>query len=1139
MRRRQLPTSGEAYVCNFDASGLSGRAWEYLSVCPEERELFDDMTVEEHLLFFLFLRLVPVNTGEAYVAMLMRQLNIEQYKDTLVSALPPRVKRVVCVAITACAVEQTPLVIFPDPTRLMDPKGRHQVWEVLARLSRRSSVLVTTKSIEEAEILADRLVIMREGSVVCAGSPTWLKTRFDSGFFLRFTKLPNFRERDVTRVVKYHMGAIAPRRVSKLETVYNLSDSLHHVTRMATMLHYLEKRHDILGIAFMSLTYCTLEDVYIRQPQPGGESLSSFDSMPDSSPLLQQVRAFVREEVARQLSLVPFTHENTTCLPAPLRTAISEEVAQAVPLAHYEPPLSSRSHCPGVAQPVGAPVAYPPAVQPVAAPLTYATQPVAPPVAFSQEMQPVAAPLTYADADGSFFSGGDCEEEDVPAASSIANARLSRLVLRMVSGPEGNMGGGDTQAQSPATPADGSDPAKEKQEQDAVRQWCTARSTKAGVFSVLWALLRKRGIIWRRVWWTKPLSLGIPVACMLLLALCERHFLPDIAWEGSDITYEPEDIFDVSYGFIEKDNASKKFAENVLLPVLSEHSVRVFSPASSFVERELLFWAQQNVYSYLYEYQYGASILGDKRAVVWFNGQCPHSAPISLNLFHTALLRNLTGNKGSRITLVNSPGVRKAKEAKIEFERRYGQLEPLAGHEVLGHELELFSTRNVMTRVLYSFFVSLAMGFYAATHVFTPMVEWCSGIKHLQLMTGMSGCLYWMGHFVFDAIAALFNSATLASIIFVSNMDININYHLAILFLFVANAFASLPLTYLFTGLFGDTTWAFSFLALVLFFAGMVGSLGVELLCVITQDHPTVVSSAALFLWGFVCRWFPTYALVRGIIKVILLSRLNAICLTGGELLGEACRDSQYSTDKRISRCCDARLLYPLEPFYETGFYEAVSMVVEGMLYMIALALVDSPLMYSLRWYVARRMYGSDEPDDALDKQQHGPRLIAASMDPEVEREVNLVNQVCRTRAFKDVAMAVRNIQKVTGYAKQVDEVDGVSILLNRCECLGLIGVNNSGKTSLLEILVGIQVPSGGGAYTAALSLGGDLRAWQQGIGYAPDGIAEWCMPQLTVGEFLDLMAHLRGVAWRRQALRALLELTGRLREEQMIEKCG
>ncbi|XP_054920322.1 uncharacterized protein [Dermacentor andersoni] len=74
----------------------------------------------------------------------------------------------------------------------MDPKARHEVWDVLARLSRRSSVLVTTSSIEEADVLADRLVIMREGRVVCAGSPTWLKTKFDSGFFLRFTKLSNF-----------------------------------------------------------------------------------------------------------------------------------------------------------------------------------------------------------------------------------------------------------------------------------------------------------------------------------------------------------------------------------------------------------------------------------------------------------------------------------------------------------------------------------------------------------------------------------------------------------------------------------------------------------------------------------------------------------------------------------------------------------------------------------------------------------------------------------------------------------------------------------------------------------------------------------------------------------------------------------
>ncbi|KAH7970386.1 hypothetical protein HPB49_005534 [Dermacentor silvarum] len=727
-------------------------------------------------------------------------------------------------------------------------------------------------------------------------------------------------------------------------------------------------------------------------------------------------------------------------------------------------------------------------------------------------------------------------------------------------------------------------------ELEAVKQWCTARSAKAGVFSVLWALLRKRYILWVRVWWTKPLSVGIPVLCLLLLALCERHFLPDIRKEVGDFTYEPESVFEVSYGFIEKDNVSKHFAENVLLPLLSERSVRVFSPASSFVERELLFWAQQSIYAYLFEYQYGVSILGDKRAFVWFNGQCPHSALLSLNLFHTALLRNLTDSKSSRITLVNSPSVTKELEARMDFEINYGELQHHTDHEGLGHELELFATRNLITRVLCSFFVSLAMSFYAASHVFTPMVEWCSGLKHLQLMTGMSGCVYWMGHFVFDVVMALFNSATLAFIIFVSHMDISISYHLAILFLFMVNAFSSLPLAYLFSGLFRNTTWAFSFLALGLFLAalenpfirpniqclwrspfrsllehthygssslahtrncalplrsGMVGSLGVEILSLLTQQNPTATSSAALFIWGFVCRWFPTYALVRGIIKVILLSRLNALCLTGGGLLDDACRDTQYSSDERTSNCCDARkdnstprLLYPLEPFYETGFYEAVSMVVEGMLYLAALSLVDSPLIYSLRWYLARRLYGSDDADEAAEQQLRGPRLVAISMDPEVEREVNLVNQVCRTRAFKDVAMAVRNIQKTVGFVEQVEVVNGVSILLNRGECFGLVGINGSGKSSLLEILVGIQVPTGGGAYTAALSLGGDLRAWQQGIGYAPDGVFEQSLPYLTVGELLDIMARLRGVSWRRQALLGVLTLTGRLREDQMINKC-
>ncbi|KAH9372043.1 hypothetical protein HPB48_013715 [Haemaphysalis longicornis] len=406
-------------------------------------------------------------------------------------------------------------------------------------------------------------------------------------------------------------------------------------------------------------------------------------------------------------------------------------------------------------------------------------------------------------------------------------------------------------------------------------------------------------------------------------------------------------------------------------------------------------------------------------------------------------------------------------------------------------------------RILYSFFLSVAISLYAASHVFAPMVEANSGLKHIQLMTGMSGCFYWMGHLLFDFFTSLWASLCLTFIIFFSNADMEASYH------------------------------------------GMLGSLGVEILHVLVQKDQTPETSLALFFWGLVFRWFPSYSLVRGVVKVLLLYKFNAICRVGGELLDEACLDYRFAADERISRCCDARfgnstsrLLYPLEPFHETGFYEAVSMLVEGVLYLAALSLVDSSLAYSLRWYAASRILATVHGAGATEEQR-GPHLVATSMDPEVDREEKLVSRVCITRAFKDVAMVIRDLHKTVGFFRQVKVVDGANVLLNRGECLGLVGVNGSGKTTLLEMLVGLVVPTWGSAYTAALSLHGDLRSWQRSIGYVPDGVSPHGLPPLTVGELLDTLARLRGIASRRTAVTSALSIVGRLREDQFVNTCS
>ncbi|QMU76776.1 ABC transporter ATP-binding protein [Streptacidiphilus sp. PB12-B1b] len=73
----------------------------------------------------------------------------------------------------ALALLGRPQVLFLDePTTGLDPEGRHHTWELVRALrAEGTTVLLTTHYLEEAEALADRLAIMRQGRIVALGTP--------------------------------------------------------------------------------------------------------------------------------------------------------------------------------------------------------------------------------------------------------------------------------------------------------------------------------------------------------------------------------------------------------------------------------------------------------------------------------------------------------------------------------------------------------------------------------------------------------------------------------------------------------------------------------------------------------------------------------------------------------------------------------------------------------------------------------------------------------------------------------------------------------------------------------------------------------------------------------------------------------
>jgi ABC-2 type transport system ATP-binding protein len=80
--------------------------------------------------------------------------------------------------LAAALVHRPPVLFLDEPTTGLDPQGRNELWGVIeALVSRGTTVLLTTQYLEEADVLADNIVVIDHGSVIAEGTAAELKER--------------------------------------------------------------------------------------------------------------------------------------------------------------------------------------------------------------------------------------------------------------------------------------------------------------------------------------------------------------------------------------------------------------------------------------------------------------------------------------------------------------------------------------------------------------------------------------------------------------------------------------------------------------------------------------------------------------------------------------------------------------------------------------------------------------------------------------------------------------------------------------------------------------------------------------------------------------------------------------------------
>src|SRR5580698_2752545 len=170
------PTSGSASVCGYDVVEQADSVRSVLSLTGQFAALEDNLTARENLLLMARLRGYGRLAASRVVDRLIDRFDIGEFRDKLIKSVSGGQRRRVDLA--ASLVIQPRLLVLDEPTSGLDPRSRQVVWATVRDLVDDGvTVLLTTQYLEEADALADDIVLIDHGQAVAAGSPSDLKAR--------------------------------------------------------------------------------------------------------------------------------------------------------------------------------------------------------------------------------------------------------------------------------------------------------------------------------------------------------------------------------------------------------------------------------------------------------------------------------------------------------------------------------------------------------------------------------------------------------------------------------------------------------------------------------------------------------------------------------------------------------------------------------------------------------------------------------------------------------------------------------------------------------------------------------------------------------------------------------------------------
>ena len=176
---------GDAFVFGKSVKTNRQKIKGLLNMSLQETAVAENLTVEENLEFVCRVYGFDKNQTATMVDQIMTQFALSDRQKDKASKLSGGYKRRLSIAM---ALVTKPKVVFLDePTLGLDVVARRELWQVIKELKGKTTIILTTHYLEEAESLADRIAVMKDGRLCGLGSADELKiqtntTKFEDAF---------------------------------------------------------------------------------------------------------------------------------------------------------------------------------------------------------------------------------------------------------------------------------------------------------------------------------------------------------------------------------------------------------------------------------------------------------------------------------------------------------------------------------------------------------------------------------------------------------------------------------------------------------------------------------------------------------------------------------------------------------------------------------------------------------------------------------------------------------------------------------------------------------------------------------------------------------------------------------------------